>query len=366
MRKLLLTSAITSVAILLLSSCSSDREAPDATDAQPSEVLLTISSGKTGSPAARSNGATLPAGSATDEGKLNQVSVGLFSAGGSLVSFYAGAYTGGSITISTSTVATRLFVAANAPEDAFKGKSTLEEFEKVNQDLSLTTSATGSSADATATTANSQTSTSLPMASEVLPLTWDKTTATAKASVDAKLYRRVARVALTALDYTNFSGAYAGSTFTPEEVFMYNAANTLTDWSAGTAVGNVSGEYASDSQTNYLGSGAITSFSPPYYFYVFPHGTATPTRLVIKGRLKTADGTETTTYYPITVYHKDANTTLASGGTDSQIDANTTYAITAKINGVGADRVTDDITPATITANVSIGTMTDVTINDNF
>ncbi len=79
--------------------------------------------------------------------------------------------------------------------------------------------------------------------------------------------------------------------------------------------------------TAYLGSGAISTYSGPYYFYVFPHSSTTPTKLVIKGTFTTKSGSTYTTYYPITVN----NNITASG---SNISSTVTYINNLKIRKV--------------------------------
>ncbi|BCS84763.1 hypothetical protein prwr041_06560 [Prevotella herbatica] len=302
----------------------------------------------------------------SNEGKLNHICVGLFDANDKLVTLYEYDYSGDK-SIPTRTDAVKMLVFANVPMSAFAGKYVLSDFYTVAQDLGYTTSADGKTKTAV-TTANSQSMTSLPMMSDVKALDWGSGTTL---SPTVTLNRVVARVALTNITYS-FSGSYSGCTFTPTEVFMYNASNQLTNWNTKTVSGSVSGEnIAGNANTVYLGSGTISSFSGPYYFYVFPNSnTTTPTKLVIKGTFKTKSGTTYTTYYPITVNSSSPTGNIVStitGGTgDSKISANTTYGLSVTLNGTGVTNVTDEITTTSITVTTSVDNMTNVTVPEHF
>jgi len=235
----------------------------------------------------------------------------------------------------------------------------------VSQDLGYTTSVDGKSKTGV-TTANSQSMKSLPMMSAVKPLDWSSGS---DLSPTVSLTRLVARVALTSLAQT-FSGPYSGGSFTPTEVFMYNASNQLTNWSAQTVSGNVSGENISaNANSLYLGSGTISTYSDPYYFYVFPHGSTNPTKLVIKGTFKTNSGSTYTTYYPITVNSTvsgNITSTVPSGTGDSKISSNTTYGLSVTLNGTGVANVSDELTPTNVTVTTSVADYTSATVSEYF
>ena len=355
-------------ACMLLFSCAADNTViPENGSTKSAVVNLSLSTGAD----TRSNG-TLPTDKGSvvgsNEGALNHICVGLFDANNKLVTLHEYDYKGDE-NVSTRTDAVQMLVFANVPVGAFVGKYVLSDFYTVAQDLGYTTSADGKTNTAV-TTANSQSMTSLPMMSDVKALDWGSGTTL---SPTVTLNRVVARVALTNITYS-FSGSYSGCTFTPTEVFMYNASNQLTNWNTKTVSGSVSGEnIAGNANTVYLGSGTISSFSStsPYYFYVFPNNNTTaPTKLVIKGTFKTKSGTTYTTYYPITVNSSSATGNIVStitGGTgDSKISANTTYGLSVTLNGTGVANVSDEITTTSVTVNTSVDDMTNVTVPEHF
>lgn len=355
-------------ACMLLFSCAVDNSAiPENGSSKSAVVNISLSTGAD----TRSNG-TLPTDKGSvvgsNEGVLNHICVGLFDANDKLVTLYEYNYSGNE-NVPTRTDAVKMLVFANVPVGAFAGKYVLSDFYTVAQDLGYTTSADGKTKTGV-TTANSQSMTSLPMMSDVQALDWGSGTTL---SPTVTLNRLVARVALTSISYS-FSGSYSGCTFTPTEVFMYNASNQLTNWNTKTVSGSVSGEnIAGNANTVYLGSGTISSFSStsPYYFYVFPNSnTTSPTKLVIKGTFKTKSGTTYTTYYPITVNSSSATgniiSTITGGTGDSKISANTTYGLSATISGTGVNSVSDALTSTSITVTTSVDNFTNATIAEHF
>ncbi|BCS86154.1 hypothetical protein prwr041_20470 [Prevotella herbatica] len=300
----------------------------------------------------------------SNEGTLNHICVGLFDANNKLVTLYEYDYSGDE-NISTRTDAVQMLIFANVPTGAFAGKYILSDFYTVAQDLGYTTSVSGKS-NTGVTTANSQSMKSLPMMSDVQTLNWGSGTTL---SPTVTLNRMVARVALTNITYS-FTGSYNGCSFTPTEVFMYNASNQLTNWNTKTVSGNVSGEnIAGNANTAYLGSGTISTYSAPYYFYVFPHGSTSPTKLVIKGTFKTNSGTTYTTYYPIIVNSSSTGnivSTIVSGTGDSKISANTTYGLSVTLNGTGVANVSDELTSANVTVTTSVDNFTSATVSEYF
>jgi hypothetical protein len=232
------------VSCLFFISCSSEVLTPGNDFSETSLIHLYLASNKSDSINTRANG-TLPVdngGTAgTNEGYLNHICAALFNSSGNLVTLHEHDYASGSTeTIATRKDATQMLVFANVPQGAFSGKYTLNDFYAVSQDLGYTTSVDGKSKTGV-TTANSQSMKSLPMISAVKPLDWSSGS---DLSLTVSLTRLVARVALTSLAQT---------------------------------------------------------FSDPYYFYVFPHGSTNPTKLVIKGTFTTKSGSTYTTYDPIAV-----------------------------------------------------------------
>jgi len=232
------------VSCLFFISCSSEVLTSGNDFSESSLIHLSLASNKSDSISTRANG-TLPVdngGTAgTNEGYLNHICAALFNSSGNLVTLHEYDYASGfTETIATRKDATQMLVFANVPQGAFSGKYTLNDFYAVSQDLGYTTSVDGKSKTGV-TTANSQSMKSLPMISAVKPLDWSSGS---DLSLTVSLTRLVARVALTSLAQT---------------------------------------------------------FSDPYYFYVFPHGSTNPTKLVIKGTFTTKSGSTYTTYDPIAV-----------------------------------------------------------------
>ncbi|WP_036877989.1 fimbrial protein [Xylanibacter oryzae] len=328
-----------------------------------------MASNKSDSISTRANG-TIPVdngGTAgTNEGFLNHICVALFNSSGNLVTIHEYDYINGSTeTIATRKDATQMLVFANVPQGAFSGKYTINDFYTVPQDLGYTTSVDGKSKTGV-TIANSQSMKSLPMMSAVQSLNWSSGTVL---SPTVSLTRLVARVAITSLT-TNFTGSYSGCSFTPTEIFIYNANNQLTNWSKKTTSGDVSGEcIVANSNTVYLGSGIISTYSGPYYFYVFPHSSTNPAKLVIKGTFKTNSDSTYTTYYPITVNSNVTGnivSTVTSGTGDSQISSNTTYGLSVTINGTGVANVSDELIPTNVTVTTSVANYTSATVPEYF
>jgi hypothetical protein len=229
---------------------------------------------------------------------------------------------------------------------------------------------------------NSQNTNYLPMVDREATGVSSTTTSSA---VSVSLKRLVSRVALTGIT-VNFSstGAFSSATFTPTEIFMYNANNQLTLEGActsssndiGVASGLVTAEYTDKTTTSgtpsalgtnanyvYLSSGFLnlsnsTSYlsSSPYYFYVYPNAkTSSPTKLVIKGWFY--DGSTTSiVYYPIKIDHTQTGTSGTSG--NESVAANTCYNISTVIKGKGSSGPDDDITPATASSTITITSWT--------
>jgi hypothetical protein len=351
-------------ACMLLFSCAADNTVvPDDGSSKSAVVNLSLSTGAV----TRANGA-LPTDNGSvvgsNEGTLNHICVGLFDTNNKLVTLHEYDYSGNE-NISTRTDAVQMLIFANVPTGAFAGKYTVSDFYTVAQDLGYTTSVNGKS-NTGVTTANSQSMKSLPLMSDVQTLNWGSGTTL---SPTVTLNRVVARVALTNLSYS-FSGSYSGCTFTPTEVFMYNASNQLTNWNTKTVSGSVSGEnIAANANTVYLGSGTISTYTGPYYFYVFPHGSTSPTKLVIKGTFKTNSGTTYTTYYPIIVNSSSTGniaSTMVTGTGDSKISANTTYGLAVTISGTGVNSVSDELTSTNITVTTSVDSYTNATTAEYF
>ncbi len=356
---------IISVMCMLMLSITSCVTGNDADSAKPATIRLSLGTGSTAKTRANTgfptdNGGTVGSG----EGSIYTVCVGLFDANGNTITIHEYTYTNGqSEDILTTTQATKMVVVANAKSGAFAGATTESDFLQKVQQLSYTTSDKGQG-NTNATTAGGQTITALPMCSKETSLTLSGSSAT---SMSVDLTRVVARVSLSSIT-TNFdsSGPYAGATFTPTEVFMYNVDDQY-EWNgtASASATTVSGESTASTSFAYLGTGTTNYTAPtsksPQFFYVFPHGSTSPTKLVIKGTFTPKGGTAQTMYYPVVVNHAQSNTTFtdASGNTttntdDATIEANKTYNITVKITGLGVTDPSNDVDPSSVTINSQV------------
>jgi len=245
------------------------------------------------------------------------------------------------------------------------------------QQLSYTTSRDGLS-NTGATTAGSQTMTALPMTSGIVsPLSLSGNGTTNKT---VELTRVVARVSINNIA-TSFdsNGPYAGATFTPTEIFMYNVNDNYTwNGTASASATTVSGESTASKSFAYLGTGTTNYVSPSstasQFFYVFPHSSTLPTKLVIKGTFTPSGGTAQTMYYPIVVNHAQSNTTFTDANgksitntNDATIEANKAYNIAVTITGLGVIDPSLDIDPSAVTINSQVQDWTQaaVTINVN-
>lgn len=302
-----------------------------------------------------------------------------------------------------------VYIVANAPENFFSGQTTLANFQKMNVlDLGYTTSADGKTNFGSDKTLKQQ-QTALPMFCESKALKEGTDADKNKLVVDGEIAmkRLVARVGINSIKISiPSSGMYANDTFTPTEVFMYNAATTINPdgtllkadgvtkknessnsgestktsvgWTPGTTMPTIEDNLGNYS---YLSTGIISSFtdnthnSPTlattnqYYFYVFPHTATTPTKLVIKGtwknNIKASDGSDASTYeivyYPIVINHSQTGTTITDDkgntltpATDSQIDGNMQYNISAQIKAKGVSSPATDITPSAISVALTV------------
>lgn len=291
-----------------------------------------------------------------------------------------------------------VYIVANAPVGHFSGKTSLSDFKTIALDLGYTTSADGNT-NYTSGAVTKQVQTALPMNSPLLPLP----TLTAGSGADINklvvtngiaMKRLVARIAINSIKISIPStGMYAGDTFTPTEVFVYNAATSINPdgttilptepsnsgestapngtWTPGTTAPTIADNLADYS---YLSTGIISSFidntqgSPTlsttnqYYFYVFPHTATTPTKLVIKGTwYNSVAKTYEVVYYPIVINHSQTGTTITDGShnpltpaKDSQIDANMQYVLSAEIKAKGVSSPATNITPSAISVALTV------------
>jgi hypothetical protein len=379
----------------LFSSCACEEDA--ATD-ESAVIRLSLGTGATKTNAAipADNGGTVGA----NEGKINTVCVGIFDSSDYLLTLHEYTYSGDE-SILTTTRAKQIVVAANVPTGQFKDVSTRSGFLAKVQSLAYTSSANGLT-DANKTNASSQTLTALPMSAQLtLSSTLSSTTTTNQPLTLSRVVSRVVLKSFT-VDFGS-TVPFAGATFVPKEIFMYNV-NDRYQWTGTTSSSatNLSGEItsgvagslvaSSSSNTAYLSSGLLTmtgaagtktylsTTDNPYFFYVFPHNATTPTKLVIKGIYYPKGGSEATgevMYYPIIINHSQTGTTItdtdnkqyqdgAAYSKDSQLAANTTYNLSVTIQGRGVTDVTQDITPSSATVTMTVASWIPVTYTSSF
>ena len=355
------------VSVGMMTSCStSDTEESTTANGSPAVINLNLNAG---------NMATRTAAT-TAEATINTGKAYAFDGGGAIVGTLA-SFTGYSTenkpTISTTTQATQVSVVVNpgttATDALFNAVTTKSGLEGISTDLASTVNSTNKSTDF-----NSQDPKNLPMYGNASDLTFKE--AQAKPTVD--LYHLVAKIVLTSLE-TNFTGTgYAGATFTPKEVFLYNASTTCKFDYTGSS--QQSGENTDANCANlsshtdyaYLSTGAIETFtegSTSYTFYTFPNtADKNPTKLVIKGLFTPYNGTATTVYYPIVInkiqkgtdiYKGNSETAITSDDNDSKIVKNTSYAVSVTIKGKGMASPDIDITPANATVTMKVMDWTD-------
>jgi len=372
---------IISVMCMLMLSITSCVTGNDADSAKPATIRLSLGTGSTTKTVQTRTSGSIPSDNGANvgenEGTINTVCVGLFDADGNTITIHEYTYTNGqSESILTTTQVTQMIVEANVPSGLFTGATTISTFQSKVQQLSYTTSRDGLS-NTGATTAGSQTMTALPMTSGIVsPLSLSGNGTTNKT---VELTRVVARVSINNIT-TSFdsNGPYAGATFTPTEIFMYNVNDNYTwNGAASASATTVSGESTASKSFAYLGTGSTNYVSPSstasQFFYVFPHSSTLPTKLVIKGTFTPSGGTAQTMYYPIVVNHAQSNTSFTdcSGNTttntdDAMIEANKAYNIAVTITGLGVTDPSKDIDPSAVTINSQVQDWTAKSVTVSF
>ena len=346
------------VSVGLLTSCASDNDVKSTTTKETSAKIAISMSGASVSSTTKTSASTTG-----DEATLNRLTVGLFDANGNKISItelsssdFSTTSGTTTATVTGTTLATDVVIAANAATGIFDNVKTKSAFLAITSDLNYT-----SSADASSTGGALQYSTALPMEGEGT-VTISGTAGTAS----VPLTRLVSKISLAGVT-TSFdaSGAYAGATFTPTEVFLYNVPSTTQFNHSSPYVSSptyLQGEIANTTNyEKYLGSGSISTLSTPYTFYTFPNNTTSKTKLVIKGTFTPSGGTAVTVYYPVIINHVMTGTTTdgttaytADGGTDGLIQPNKVFNISVTITSKGVSSVTDEITNANVTLTVTV------------
>jgi len=379
---------------ILLASCSS----PNGTNEGPhavQQLTLTLNGG----PLSRSAMTTAP--TVADEAKIHRVTIGIFGADDNVKSIQtkdqadASTPLSGAVNFTVNSFVTagdKVLVVCNAPTaNAFAGVKTGADFFKAaTYDIANTCNgdAVGGTIPATP---DVQLSTSLPM----FGLGVIATDGTGGFKADVTVNHSVARVSIGNISVAfDANGAYANATFTPQEVFLLNTAQTAyyncnTNSSAFvTSPVFLTGENAPASSTltkaAYIGTGATAisttplstagtaSFAANSYFYTNPNTSTTPTKLIIKGSFVAYSGaTPQTCYYPVVINHaqtgttKDGSATYIPDGADSYVLGGKAYQINATIKSIGntSDDPNKNITPASLAVTLTVSDFTVITQN---
>lgn len=193
-----------------------------------------------------------------------------------------------------------------------------------------------------------------------------------------KLTRVPARVALVSAA-TAFEGSYAGFTFEPERVFLFNAKKQsnyfgtslvtgeellsgidLTDFDGPLKPSNWDVNWVANYLTDEVADlSTITTNAPVYYYTFEKDATDRPTVISIKGKIKKADDTYATatefpgaistdgfTYYSVIVNGNKGGYTFTGDDVahDGTIIRNTQYNISLTIKHLGTEDPTDNPT----------------------
>ncbi|WP_238312007.1 hypothetical protein [Segatella paludivivens] len=370
------------MSIGMMTSCSSSDTEGNPTVGNPAVVNLNL--GIKGTRASSASALPTSSNTLTGEGTVNAFMSGLFDANSSTVTINTASAT----SITTTTQARKIYVAANtvnsdADKALFAACTSTTDFLGLKADLSYTTSDKGKDNSAR-NTVNSQQMTGLPMFGKDENCFASFATSNTS-SVTVNLSRLVARIDLNSLKSAFASTTtYPNASFTVHEIFMYNVNDVCTY--GGTASQNAalteSGTTGKCEQTDahgiinasltnyaYLSSGALTNAgtgtgtdadpvvyltsTTPYYFYVFPHSSTNPTKLVIKGLFKTSSGDAgTELYYPIII--NDAAMSTNSITNSDVLTANNIYQVSVTLKGRGVTDPSQNITPATATVNFAV------------
>jgi hypothetical protein len=348
------------VAVGMMASCAND-EAVQTKKAEPTTITIALKG--------NSETTKTAADSTTNDAKINNLVVGLFDAGGNLVSLSTPTFTAAgadvTATVTGTTLVTKIAVVANAPSSLFSSAKTLTQFNAVAIDLGYT-----ATSDASVIGTSQQYISALPMEGEN---SVDATVTNPSATVT--ISRLVSRIELASIKVAfDANGAYSSSTFVPTDIFMYNAAETAyADYASPYVTGPtfLQGENGVTGVTSYLGTGALsltqaTSYPTAYTFFTMPiipsKNSNTKTKLIIKGTFTDNSNATSTVYYPIIINHvmagtySDAGTTAYTqqGGEDGLIAPNTYYKLMATIKTKGVSHVTDELTSAAITLTVKV------------
>lgn len=332
------------------------------------------------------------------ENTMNRIAIGIFDQAGNTVrtiqefsptatqdEAVAGSnkfYNAGNGTATVSVVTTQLtstdqiLVAINAPASYFAGVATAADFKK----KSLTaTEALYTQSDATSPTNDMAVDNNIPMFGSA-----NLTGSGTSFSATIKPIHLVSKVTLESLkvDFAS-DGPYSAATFTPQEIFIYNAPDGVLFDDAAPYVSTstlLTGESSSTSPapTKFLSTGVLSgetalsgsaSFAGSRFFYTTPNNNVSTgkTKLVIKGSFD-PDGAGATpaqvVYYPVklnsNVTAEGTHAAAESGTTEYQVYPNKNYKCSVTIKTIGSTSPTADIDPMTATVSITVTSFTSV------
>ena len=370
-----------------VSSCSSADElnSTSANDNKEKQLTLTIKTQELTKAAASADPNT------TNENTMNRITIGIFDQAGTTVRavqefsptstesaatagsnlFYNG--TNGTATVSVVTTqltnTDQILVAVNAPASLFTGVSTAADFKKKTltaEQALYTKSDKSSPTDGIAVSNN-------------IPMLGTATVSGSGTSYSAivKPIHLASKVTLESLKVEFASdGPYSAATFTPTEIFIYNAPDGLTFDDANPYISTstyLTGESSSSSAAVFLSTGDISTgatvlsgtntFGTKYYFYTTPNNNvdANKTKLVIKGQFDpdgSGSASAKTVYYPVKLnsnVKSDGSHSVAEASTNEyQVYPNKNYKCSVTIKTIGSASPGSDIDPTTATVTINV------------
>lgn len=373
-------------------SCSSSDEVASATSDSNVQKQLTLTI-KTQT-LTRAAVAADPGTSA--ENTMNRITIGIFDQAGTTVraiqefsptstqseatagsnKFYNGTNGTATVSVVTTQLAStdQILVAINAPASTFAGIATATAFKS----KSLTAAqALYTKSDASSPSDDIAVSNNIPMFGSAT-ISGSGTSYTATVNP----IHLVSKITLESLKVAFASdGPYSAATFTPEEIFVYNAPDGLMFNDATPYVSTstlLTGESSSTSPTKYLSTGVLSnqtplsgsgSFAGSLYFYTTPNDKVddSKTKLVIKGSFD-PDGSGSapaqSVYYPVKLNSNvtaAGNHAAAEGSTtEYQVYPNKNYKCSVTIKTIGSTGPDKDIDPTTATITINVTPFSDV------
>lgn len=263
----------------------------------------------------------------------------------------------------------QILVAVNAPASLFAGVTTAADFKKK----------TLTAAQALYTKSDKSSPTDGIAVNNNIPMLGTATVSGSGTTYSATVQpiHLTSKITLESLKVEFASdGPYSAATFTPTEIFIYNAPDGLTFDDANPYISTstyFTGESSSSSAAEFLSTGDISTgatalsgtktFGTKYYFYTTPNNNvdANKTKLVIKGQFD-PDGSGSapakTVYYPVKLnsnVKSDGSHSVAEASTNEyQVYPNKNYKCSVTIKTIGSASPGSDIDPTTATVTINV------------